>query len=45
MSDDDDADCVEHVWRFEGATLGREGASADYVCLRCGAVSVTGPGR
>ncbi len=40
MGDDDDRDCVEHIWVLQGITLYMAGAQADYVCSRCGAVSV-----
>lgn len=43
LSDDDDEDCVEHVWQLQGVAFG-DGATSDYVCVRCGAPLVVGPG-
>ncbi len=43
MGADDDASCVEHVWVMQGATFTMAGAQVDYVCRRCGALSVQGP--
>jgi hypothetical protein len=40
---DDDADCVEHVWRLAGVTLADDGGHSDYVCERCPAVLVVPP--
>lgn len=46
MSQDDDADCVEHVWRLVGLVLG-DGVQAEYECARpaCDAVMVRLPGQ
>ena len=43
MGADDDLDCMEHVWRLVGVTFGDDGATQDYVCERCSAVSVRQP--
>ena len=43
MGADDDADCVEHVWKLTGATFADDGAHLDYACTRCDAVMVEGP--
>jgi hypothetical protein len=43
MGQDDDADCIEHVWVLRGATLGMDGATCDYICGRCGIPMVTPP--
>jgi hypothetical protein len=45
VSDDDDADCVEHVWHLVGATFGDRGSDSEYKCVRCGAVLAVGPGE
>jgi hypothetical protein len=45
MGADDDADCVEHVWKLGGATLAGDGAHTDYECVRCGALLAVGPGE
>ena len=45
MSDDDDEDCGEHVWRLRGLTLSREeGSHLEYECERCDAVLLVPPG-
>lgn len=43
MSDDDDADCVEHLWVMTGATFAADGAHLEHACSRCGTVMVVGP--
>ena len=43
MGADDDADCIEHQWVLQGATLADDGAHLDYACTRCDAVSVETP--
>lgn len=45
MPDDDDADCVEHVWVMAGATFAADGTHLDYVCARCPAVMVQTPAQ
>lgn len=45
MGRDDDSDCPEHVWRFAGAQLGPGAVTTtEYVCERCPAVLLVGPG-
>lgn len=36
--------CVEHLWQVAGATLGGDGATTEYECLRCGGLLVVEPG-
>lgn len=43
MSADDDADCVEHVWQFEAATLTMGSSWEEWRCTRCSAVELTRP--
>lgn len=45
MGQDDDQDCIEHVWLFEGATLAMDEHSTvlTYTCRRCGATAVREP--
>jgi hypothetical protein len=43
VGQDDDADCIEHIWVLRGVTLAADGATADYECERCPAVMVTPP--
>lgn len=53
MGDDDrnegagDGECVEHVWKLQGVSLGFGAVKAaeDYECTRCGAVSMRESGR
>ncbi|PZR55232.1 3-oxoacyl-ACP reductase [Xylanimonas oleitrophica] len=40
MGDDDDRDCVEHVWVLDGAYMRAGRSTLEYGCSRCGAVSV-----
>ena len=40
MGQDDDADCVEHVWQLTEVTLSMPGASMTSTCVRCGAERV-----
>lgn len=44
MGADDDAGCVEHVWRLVGVTVGDGGAVTEYVCTRCEAPLLVPPG-
>lgn len=46
MSQDDDADCVEHVWKLVGLALG-DGVHAEYECIRpgCEATLLRAPGQ
>ena len=44
MGADDDADCVEHVWRLTEVTLATDGSHTAYVCVRCAATTVVPPG-
>lgn len=37
MAEDDDADCVEHVWQLAGVALIPGQGATDYVCTRCAA--------
>lgn len=40
MGDDDDADCLEHVWQLTHLHLSlARGAEQGKVCTRCGAVT------
>ena len=43
MSEADKVDCVEHVWVFTGAVLGRDGAHLEHECTRCGSTAFEGP--
>lgn len=53
MGDDDrnegpaDGECVEHVWKLVGVSLGfgTVKAAEDYQCVRCPAVSMRESGR
>jgi hypothetical protein len=49
MGLDDDASCVEHIWRFTEALADDFGLQMEYECSRCGALSVevkrSGPAR
>lgn len=42
---DDDADCVEHVWRLRGVDLTADGSFKEYECAQpgCDAVVLTQP--
>lgn len=44
MGQDDDADCVEHVWRLTEALFKSDGGYASYSCERCDAGLLIGPG-
>ena len=37
MGQDDDADCVEHVWVVDEVHVTGTGAETAWVCSRCGA--------
>lgn len=43
MSEDDDTDCVEHVWRVREVLIGA-GAWVELRCERCDAVRMDQPG-
>lgn len=43
-SDDRAPDCPEHVWRL-GAVTFAAGAFSEYVCVRCDADMLVGPGE
>ena len=43
VGQDDDADCVEHIWHLQGVTFAMDGATEDYECARCGALVVRQP--
>ena len=43
VSNDDDHDCVEHVWQMAGMSTAADGTHIDYQCVRCGAVMLEGP--
>lgn len=46
VAEDDDTDCVEHVWRLVGvALIDGHGAPTEYQCARpaCDAVLYVGP--
>ena len=45
VSADDDADCVEHVWRLVGVDISMGGSLEEYECRRCHAVMVYKPSR
>lgn len=41
VADDDDRDCVEHLWALRGVTFDLNvGAVEDYECVHCPAVTV-----
>jgi hypothetical protein len=44
MGQDDDADCVEHVWRLTEAQFDHGGSHLAYECERCGAALLVPPG-
>lgn len=52
VGDDDDSDCVEHVWRLEDVTFalpnlaepGSGGSWSEYRCVRCDGQLLIGPG-
>lgn len=44
MGQDDDADCVEHLWRFVGFDPRAEGSWSEYRCERCEAALLIEPG-
>jgi hypothetical protein len=44
MGNDDDMDCVEHVFRLIEVVFESAGAVEHYECERCPAVSVRHPG-
>lgn len=44
MSDDDDEDCIEHLWRLTGFVLDLGGSTVEYRCERCGTVLLVPPG-
>lgn len=35
MGQDDDRDCVEHLWRLEDLTFAADGSHTTYRCERC----------
>ena len=45
MAADDDEDCVEHVWRFDGAALVADGHTSlmQHTCTGCGALELMQP--
>lgn len=44
LGQDDDLDCVEHLWRLVDAAFEPDGAHTSYECERCGALLPVAPG-
>lgn len=44
LGQDDDEDCVEHVWRLRGVMFEDDGSHTVYRCIRCPALLPVPPG-
>lgn len=44
VGQDDDADCVEHLWRFAAVDVRPDGSWSEYRCERCDGVLLVEPG-
>lgn len=44
MGQDDDADCVGHVWRLDEVAFAGDGSWSTYRCERCPGVLMVEPG-
>lgn len=44
MGQDDDQDCVEHVWRLVDVAFERDGSHTTYKCQRCDGLLPVPPG-
>lgn len=44
VGQDDDRDCVEHVWRFLAFDMRADGSWCEYQCERCEAALLVEPG-